>query len=56
MNLTSPSFPIFFVAALSGGAGIAAKLGYLAIAAPFAFWLVAIGFGLLMLGTVFRGL
>ena len=52
----APSFPMFFIAFLFGGAGIAAKLGYLAAATPFAFGLVAIGFVLLLLGTLFRGL
>lgn len=56
MSLTPPSFPIFFVAVLAGGAGIAAKLGYVAAIAPYAFWLVAVGFGLLALGSLLRGL
>lgn len=56
MSLTPPSFPIFFMAVLFGGAGIAARLGYLAAVAPFAFWLVAIGFVLLAIGSLFRGL
>lgn len=55
MNLTPPSFPIFFLSVLTGGAGIAAKLGYLPLAG-FAFWLVALGFVLLLFGTLFRGL
>jgi hypothetical protein len=56
MSLTPPSFPIFFISLLAGGAGIAAKFGYLAPMAPFAFWLVAFGFVLLVLGTLLRGL
>jgi len=56
MSLTPPSFPIFFIAVLAGGAGIAAKLGYVAAIAPYAFWLVAVGFGLLALGSLLRGL
>ena len=56
MGLTPPSFPIFFMAVLFGGAGIAARMGHLAIAAPYAFWLVAIGFVLLVVGSLFRGL
>jgi hypothetical protein len=56
MNLTPPSFPVFFMAVLFGGVGLAAKLGYLSLMAPFAFWLVAIGFVLLALGSLFRGL
>lgn len=56
MRLTPPSFPIFFIAVLAGGAGLATRLGYLPLLAPFAFWLVAFGFVLLVLGSVFRGL
>lgn len=56
MYLTPPSFPVFFMSVLFGGAGLAARLGYLAPMVPYAFWLLAIGFILLMLGTLFRGL
>lgn len=56
MRLTPPSFATFFIAFLSGAAGVAAKLGYLAVAAPYAFWLVAAGFVLLLIGTLFHGL
>ena len=56
MRLTPPSFPVFFMATLSGGLGLAARLGYLPTLAPIAFWLVAIGFALLFLGSLFRGL
>ena len=40
----------------AGGAGIAGKLGYLAIAAPNAFWLLTTAFVLLLLSTLFKGL
>lgn len=56
VNLTPLRFAAFFIACLCGGAGVEARLGYLAVAAPYAFWLVAIGFVLLMLGSHFRGL
>lgn len=56
MGLTPPSFPIFFVSMLFGGAGLAAKLGYLPAVAPFANWLVIIGFVLLTIGCLFRNL
>ena len=39
-----------------GGAGIAGKLGYLSIAAPNAFWLLALAFGLLVLSTLLKSL
>ncbi len=56
MSLTPPSFPVFFMAALSGGLGLAARFGHLPALAPIAFWLVAIGFVLLFAGSLFRGL
>lgn len=56
MSLTPPSFPMFFIALLAGGSGIAARLGYLSAVAPMAFWLVALGFVLLVLASWFRGL
>ena len=43
-------------ALLLGGAGIAGKLGYFAIAAPNAFWLLTTAFVLLLLSTVFKSL
>jgi hypothetical protein len=56
MTLTPPSFPIFFLAVLAAGAGIATKFGNVAVLAPYAFWLVALGFVLLALGSLLRGL
>ena len=56
MRLTPPSFPIFFISLLAGGAGIAARLGYLPFLAGFAFWLTALGFALLLIGSLFRSL
>jgi len=56
MGLTPPSFPMFFIATLAGGAGIASWLGFLALPGHFAFVLVAIAFALLWIACVFRGL
>ncbi|WP_206860199.1 hypothetical protein [Lysobacter changpingensis] len=56
MGLTPPSFPIFFIATLAGGAGLAIRLGYLPMLAPFAFVLVALAFVLLWIACVFRNL
>jgi len=56
MGLTPPGFPTFLVASLAGGAGIAARLRFLSLPAPFAFALLAIGFVLLWVACVFRGL
>ncbi len=56
IKLTPPSTPAFLISLLLGGAGIAGKLGYFAIAAPNAFWLLTTAFVLLLLSTVFKGL
>ena len=56
LRLTPPSTPAFLISLLLGGAGIAVKLGYLAIAAPNAFWLLTTAFVLLLLSTLFKGL
>ncbi|HEY5782578.1 MAG TPA: hypothetical protein VIT66_12015 [Lysobacter sp.] len=57
MSLTTPpSFQIFVIALLCGGAGIAARVGYVTLLAPLAFWLVTFGFLLLVLVILLRGL
>lgn len=56
LRLSAPSFPMWFVSLLFGGAGLAARLGHLPPAAPYAFWLVAIAFVLLLVATLFRSL
>jgi hypothetical protein len=56
IKLTAPSSAAFLISLLLGGAGIAGKLGYLSIAAPNAFWLLALAFGLLVLSTLLKSL
>ena len=56
IKLTQPSTAAWLVSLLLGSAGIAGKLGYLSVAAPNAFWLLATAFALLLLSTVFKGL
>jgi hypothetical protein len=56
IRLTPPSTPAFLISLLLGGAGIAGRLGYLALAAPNAFWLLTTAFALLLLSTLFKGL
>jgi hypothetical protein len=55
-RLSAPTSGTFLVALLLGGLGIAARLGYVPALAPHAFWLVAGGLALLVLGNLFRGL
>jgi hypothetical protein len=56
IKLTPPSNAAFLISVLLGGAGIAGKLGYLGMAAPNAFWLLALAFGLLLLSTLLKSL
>ena len=56
MRLTPPATGTFTLAVLLIVAGIAAHLGYLDVLADNAFWLVAGGAGLLVIGVVFRKL
>jgi hypothetical protein len=56
MKLTPPTFGVWLIAVLLGGAGIAARLGYVPVLAVHAFWLVVAGFVLLVAATVFARL
>jgi hypothetical protein len=56
MKLTPPTFGVWLIALLLGGAGIAARLGYVPVLAVHAFWLVVAGFVLLVAATVFARL
>jgi len=56
MRLTPPTTGTFTLSVLAIVAGIAAHLGYLDALAENAFWLVAGGAGLLVIGVVFRKL
>ena len=56
MKLTPPTFGVWLIALLLGGGGIAARLGYVPVLAPHAFWLVVAGFVLLLAATVFNRL
>ncbi len=56
IKLTPPSTAAWLVSLLLGSAGIAGKLGYLAVAAPNAFWLLATAFVLLLASTLFKSL
>jgi len=56
MKLTPPTFCVWLIALLLGGAGIAARLGYVPVLAAHAFWLVVAGFVLLIAATVFARL
>lgn len=55
-NLSAPTTGMFFLSLLLGGIGVAAKLGYIPVLAPHAFWLVCAGLVALVLGNLFKGL
>ncbi|MBU0656268.1 MAG: hypothetical protein KJ914_14190 [Gammaproteobacteria bacterium] len=56
MNLSAPTMPVWVVAVIAGGLGILGKLVVIPAITPYAFWLVAIGFLLLLLGSVLKGM
>ncbi len=56
IKLTQPSTAAWLVSLLLGSAGIAGKIGYLSVAAPNAFWLLATAFVLLLASTLFKSL
>ncbi|MDZ7262861.1 MAG: hypothetical protein ONB05_12250 [candidate division KSB1 bacterium] len=58
MKMSAPKVLTWLIAVIVGVVGILLKLGLIKIAliSGFAFWLVVIGFGLLVLGTLFKGL
>lgn len=56
MRLSAPNQTVWIIAVVLGVLGIVAYLGVLPPLAPYAFWLVVIGFVLLVLATVMKGL
>jgi hypothetical protein len=55
-NLSAPTAGMFFLSLLLGGIGVAAKLGYIPVLVPYAFWLVVAGLVALLIGNLFKGL
>ncbi|MFT4256816.1 MAG: hypothetical protein QM599_07665 [Pseudoxanthomonas sp.] len=55
-NLSAPTTGVFFLSLLLGGLGVAAKLGYIPVLAPHAFWIAAAGLAVLLAGNLFKGL
>lgn len=56
MNLSAPTLPVWVIAVILGGIGILSKLTVIPSVTPYAFWLVVIGFLLLVLGTLLKKL
>jgi 4-hydroxybenzoate polyprenyltransferase len=55
MRLTPPKKLTFWLAIILGALGVIAKLGLVAVLAPYAFWLVVAGLVLLALGNAVKG-
>ena len=56
MKLNRPKNTTWWIAVAIGLLGLLGKLGVITILAPYAFWMVFIGFALLVLATYFKNL
>lgn len=56
MRLSEPKVTTFWIAVILGVLGILANLVTIPVLSGFAFWLVAAGFVILVLGNYFKGL
>ncbi len=56
MKLSAPTQPVWIIAVVLGVVGILAHVVPIADLAPYAFWLVSLGFVLLALATMLKGL
>lgn len=54
MNLSAPTFPVWVIAVVAGGVGLLSKFVAIPGVTPYAFWLVVVGFLLLVLGTLLK--
>lgn len=55
-NLSAPSSGTYFLSIVLGGVGVAAKLHYIPVLQPHAFWIVFAGLVVMLLGNLFKGL
>ncbi len=56
MKLSPPKTVTFWLALILAALGVLAKLVSIPVLSPFAFWLVVIGFVILLLGNMVKGL
>ena len=56
MKLSAPTKPVFIVAELFGIAGILAEMGIVPISGVEPIWLLGVGFILLTLGALVKGI
>lgn len=55
MRLSAPKTPVWLIASILGILGIVGKFISIQYVSPNAYWLVALGFVLLFLGTLLKG-
>jgi hypothetical protein len=55
MKLTLPKKSTFWISVILAALGVLAKIGTISVLSGFAFWLVVIGFVLLVLGLLIKG-
>jgi len=55
MRLSAPKTPVWLIGSILGILGIVGKFISIQYVSPNAFWLVALGFVLLFLGTLLKG-
>lgn len=56
MKLSRPKTTTWWIAVVIGVAGLLGKIGVISILAPYAFWMVFIGFALLAFATLLKNL
>lgn len=55
-NLSAPTTGTYFLALVLGGVGVAAKLHYIPVLLPYAFWIVCAGLVVMLVGNLFKSL
>ena len=56
MKLNAPKLVTFWVAVVIGLIGLIAGIAPIPVVSPFAFWVVVLGFVILVLGNLLKGL
>lgn len=56
MKLSAPKTGTFWLAVILAGLGLLSTLVSIPLLTPYAFWLVVIGFVILMVGTLVKGM
>jgi len=56
MNLSAPTKPIWIIAAVLGILGLVGHFVSIPVVTPYQFWFVTVGWALLTLATILKGL